>query len=1403
MLSRYLIYITYLLVIIALSSINSIAQSNAKFKHLADETDWWNSTITDMVQDEDGYLWITSWSGLFRYDGYNIKKYYQSPTEENQLRTNKISCLFRDSQNNLWIGTNYTGFYKYLPAIDGFQQYAKDPNELNSLSNDNVWAITEDEYGFLWIGTEKGLNRFDPKTGHFLHFEHNAGDIRSLSHDFVYSLSIDGQNNLWIGCETGLNRLVREENGTPNYFINFDLSPKDVSTDDYLRHNFIYKIISSVEAKNTLWIGTSIGLKKVTYSNNNLATIDYQHYYQGQKAFDNQLSHRFVSDIEEVKGGLWVSTYNGLNYFDKTKETFAHFFYDKDKEGSLDNNVVRNLYKDHFGSLWISTERGLNQLNLNIKGFTYLSLQDQKNTDNSLISSTISAKTTNGIWVATNGGGLKLIQLQQPYSNSQIKSYQLKTAQVSELANFHSNLIMDRHNNLWISTHGAGVLKIPEETILKASNQVTIPTQFNKENYLSDDYVMSLHEGMDGAIWMGYWSDGLSRYEPNTQQFEHFTHSQNLEVDLSKFPVIKIHETQYNGEHSLWIGTRGGGLFQLNYDTISNELALVQAFNSEQGNIGNNFINDIHQNNPEHLWIATDNGLNKIYLADNTIQLYAKKDGLLNRNALSIITDKENNLWISSGSNLATLNKLDEVQMIDQFDGLSDDFFMAQSGLKLSDGYLSFGGLTGLNIFNPKQISDDSIPPKVHLTDFHLFNQQVKIGEIINDKKILEKDISVTNQLDLSYKENVISFEFVGLQFNKPEKIQYAYQLEGFDENWVYTDAYHRIAHYTNLPYEDFVFKVKAANADGVWSETTTLNLTVHPPFWLTNGAYTIYTCLFLGLLYGVRRITNIRAEYRHNLQLEKLEKQQMQVINQAKLKFFTNISHELKTPLTLIVSPLEQLLRERQGNKQQQKVFTRMYHNANRLLTMINQLLDIRKSEAGLMQLKVREGNIVKFIGESILAFKGLANQQEIKLTLEMDKETIPLWYDRDQLEKVFFNLLSNALKFTPKGGEIAVTIKDDLENNRVVIQVKDTGNGIPTNHLPYIFDRFYQVENSDKNTIIQGAGIGLALTKSIVDLHKGFIEVKSEESVGTTFLITLQKGATHFTKESKIPNFKNSEQLSNYVKSDISEEGTPLAAKLTIVPLKTNKEKPTLLIVEDNSDIRSYLKENLQEKYKVLEAEDGKVGLIKATNNSPDLVIADILMPNMDGIELCRQLKSTIHTSHIPVILLTARTSLLFKIDGLETGADDYITKPFNMRLLLARVNNLIDSRAKLRQQFSNNFDLSPTGIPLNNLDEKLLNQVKRIIEKHIDDASFSVDDLAKGVLMSRMQLYRKLKALTGQPPTKIIRTIRLKRAAQLLETKQYNVADVTYMVGYNDLKSFREQFRKEYGVNPGGYG
>ncbi|MEE9572134.1 MAG: ATP-binding protein, partial [Candidatus Neomarinimicrobiota bacterium] len=759
--------------------------------------------------------------------------------------------------------------------------------------------------------------------------------------------------------------------------------------------------------------------------------------------------------------------------------------------------------------------------------------------------------------------------------------------------------------------------------------------------------------------------------------------------------------------------------------------------------------------------------------------------------------DEAGNLWLST---IKGLNKFapdnETFSHFDVRDGLiSNEFSLGV--YKSKNGEMYFGGIKGFNKFHPDSIKDIAYVSPIIITDFKLFNQSVPIGiDSSNNRSILSQSICETEQIDLTYEDYVLSFEFASLDFHVPEKINYLYKMEGFDKDWNQTGASRRYATYTNLDPGDYIFKVKRANINGNWNEAfVSIIINIHPPWWKTIWAYLLYAFLFIGsslLLWGlqIRRI-----HIRHDIEMSKFEAKKLHEIDEMKSTFFANISHEFRTPLTLILDPVKELMNTEKdtGKKEELK---RVHRNADMLYGLVNQLMDLSKLEAGKMTLKTCEENIVPILKGLVLSFASLAERKNITLKFDSSDEVIVAYIDIEKVEKIVINILSNAFKFTKEGKNINVDIRVREENTEIVIS--DEGIGISKERLKNIFDRFYQVDSSHTREH-EGTGIGLALTKELVELHKGEIGVESEEGKGTTFIVRLPLGRNHLKPEEICEEMRVQEkeivipQTAQIIDDD--EQGT---AKLDI-NLIADTEKSLLLIVEDNTDVRNYIKGHLDKVHRIMTAVNGEDGVNKALEHIPDLIVSDVMMPKMDGFELCEKIKTDERTSHIPVILLTAKATGQDKIEGLETGADDYIMKPFDAKELQVRVKNLIEQRKRIVEHYRKKqvFDIS--DIDAASTDKKFLNRALEVITKHISDEEFNVDIFAKEIALSRVQLHRKLVALIGHPPGDFIRIVRLTKAAKLIRRNFGNISEIALEVGFSNPANFAKAFRVQFGVSP----
>jgi signal transduction histidine kinase/DNA-binding response OmpR family regulator len=716
-----------------------------------------------------------------------------------------------------------------------------------------------------------------------------------------------------------------------------------------------------------------------------------------------------------------------------------------------------------------------------------------------------------------------------------------------------------------------------------------------------------------------------------------------------------------------------------------------------------------------------------------------------------------------------------------------------------------FGPYDGFIIFHPDSVKDDPVPPQVIISNVSLFNRP-------DDKLEYDGFISDLKELNLTYNENDLRFDYVGLHYSDPSKNQYKYMLENFDDDWIDAGT-QRNATYTNLDAGEYIFRVTACNADGVWNkEGASLKIIIPPPFWATWWAYTIYVLFVLVLLYSIRRYELNRTQLKNQHKLDEVKLNEREETDKMKSRFFANISHEFRTPLTLILGPSERIVTDSNQDEIKKKAGT-IKRNANRLLSLINQLLDLSKLEAGKLELKASKDNIVPFIKGITMSFESAAEGKDITLKVKSSNDEIDLYFDKEKMTKIMTNLLSNAFKFTPEGGAITVNIKSPTpksppgrglkgvgrvyDGNYIEIKVKDTGVGIPKEELPKLFDRFYQVDSSQTREH-EGTGIGLALTKELVELHHGTISADSKLGGWTEFIIELPVGRKHLKDEEIVETEEPIEDEFKVERGDF----VPTAVEEVNETQVTDEDKNIVLVVEDNADVREFIKDSLGNEFQIEEASNGEQGVRKAEQIIPDLIISDVMMPKMDGNELTRQLKSDEKTSHIPIILLTAKSEQQSKLEGLETGADDYLTKPFDTKELQIRINNLINIRRKLQEKFSR-VDFVPVKKAaekkLTNLEEQFMSKVMEVLETHLSEEEFSIEQFGKEVGMSRVQLHRKLKALSGKSASNYLRSVRLNKAKKMIEEQKGNISEIAYSVGFSSPQYFSRSFKEEFGFPP----
>jgi signal transduction histidine kinase/ligand-binding sensor domain-containing protein/AraC-like DNA-binding protein len=1352
------------------------------FKHLTINEGLSQNTVYCTFQDKKGFIWVGTEDGLNRFDGVDWLIFKHELSNKHSLSNNQVNDIVQADDGKLIIATA-DGLNIYDPAKDVFNRVNLHTSK--DQINEFVSSVFRDSKGRFWIGSRDGLKLMNQqKTAIQKSFSFNTNKGR-LNPEKILNTFESNNGQLWVNTGTGLKLFNLKT-------LQFEQLPASISNNKALNEGNV-RVIKQ-DNINNFWFGTETnGL--FYYDIAKQTIINYRNNPDINSIVSNVVRDIFFYSPTEI----WIGTRDGLSILKLETQRFNNYAYDKYNPNSLSHNSVRNFLRDNAGSIWLGTYAGgLNIFYESSRNFNYLG--EKLGNDlglNHRVVSAINQETDGSLWVGTEGGGLNyidrnknisrfypIINLANNGSNivkclvddgkgkiwlgtyNGISIFDKKSQTFSGLFKSSSDLnssqsyqihdlVLDG-NTSYIATNGKGlIIQTPTET------QQLIYNRKDKSTICSNNLTTLLKVG--NSLWIGS-QRGLNRYNINQKTFTRFLNKEN---DLSSLSANSILCLFNDKDGNLWVGTEGGGINY--YDAKNNKFKAISTTNG----LANDVVHGLIQDNDGFLWASTNKGISKI-----NIQAYFKD---------------------SAQVHIVNYNVSD---------GLQSNQFSNEAVAKGINGELLFGGINGITSFFPAKIKANEFKPRVVLTDFFIRNKTVSLS---TEDSPLTNQIEETNELTLSYDQAYFTIKYAALNFINPEKNNYAFKLEGFnDEEWNEVGN-QRTATYTNLSAGNYVFKVKASNNDGVWNDQIrTLKIKILPPFWKTWWAYLFYLLIIAGLLY-IYYIYSVRtAKLKNDLAFEHQSHEKDQELAQRKLTFFTNISHEIKTPLTLILAPVEKLIELNAGNNLVQNQLVLMQRNGERLVRLINQLLDFRKFESGKIRLRAAKGNMVRFVKEVAMAFDSYAKYLKINLIVDAQSNNIKTYFDRDNFEKIIYNLLSNALKFTPEGGTVRVGVRQEIKDGGegfVCIFVEDNGKGIPENYINKIFDEFDHSNNDDDNPL--GTGIGLAFTKGLVQLHHGSITVQSEEATRinkgfTKFTVKIPLGRKHLSEDEIIENYKNSEDIKLY---NLSEGN--IGNSLIIEEKKqkfladAGEEAPIMLIVEDNADVRDFLKNHFEQSFNVQTAENGKIGLEKALELIPDIIISDVMMPEMTGTELCKEIKSNQATSHIPVILLTARTPLIFKIEGLETGADDYITKPFSMKVVETRVWNLLELRRQLRERYRKEISLEPKNIALSSPDERFIEKVMKFIEDNLGEPTLNVEALGKEVGMSRVTLYRKIKGLTNQTTIEIIRNVRIKRAAQLLETKHYNVSEVAYMVGFTDLDYFRKCFKEQFKKTPKDYG
>ena len=1344
-----------------------------KFKHLTTEHGLSQNQVTSIYQDKLGLLWFGTQDGLNLYDGYKFTVFRHKPGNENSLPDYAINTICETDTGIFWIGTR-EGFSRFDLHNGTFKNFSHTENNPNSLIDNIVWNIIEGSDGNLWIATRNGLSRYDPLKDKFNNYKYNPDSKNSLSGNFVFSLVEDKLKQIWIGGKGGLDMYDPVTDRISNFRLFAD-KPNDV----------LLNGITALYAKNdTLWIGSYSGL----YSTN------IKEIKSGNVVFKKHISEDLHFSIRSIfvddKGTVWAgSVETGLiRYFPSTGKKIV--YESSSDPGSLSEPYIVSLLMDKSGVLWIGTySSGLNKFNTFSEEIKTLKLNYSDEIYGSEITSLLE-DDKNNLWIGTGTGNIIRLSDQhsdQPSAKTLISS--------NEKRSFFGGveiriLLQDKKGKIWAGTFGNGLYCIDPSTF----SIEHFKRRDNPDNFLNSDFIHSVYESSDGTLWFGTGAGGLTEYNPETKSIKIYKNNPSDKNSLSTNEVSAIHE---DAKGFIWAGTTTGGLNRFDRST-----GIFKRFEHKAGDLSSlssNRIICICMDRNSVLWVGTfGGGLNRWDPDSNSFIHYSTDDGLPSNIIYSVVQDNSGIFWISTDKGISMFNPdLNTFKNFDANDGLQGNEFIQNCGFYSSeDQHIYFGGTKGLNIINPRQLINENRHANIVFTDLRIFNKPVTAG---NDKDVKE-NILYANEIILTHDRNFFTFEFASLDYNNPEKNQYAYMLEGFNADWIYNSNQHQ-ATFTNLDPGEYTFHVKATNSSGVWNENIkSIKVILLPPWWQTWWAYGLYGLFFLTIIYSLRQYEMKRVQLRNELQIKDFESKKLKEVDQLKSHFFANISHEFRTPLTLIIGLLQKNKTEDKSEKEIRDIET-MNRNAQRLLQLINQLLELSKIEAGKSKLSLTENDIIIFVKRILASFASYAEKKKLKLLFngkDVNADSgivINIYFDKDKMEKIISNLISNAVKYTPDGNEIEVKVA--AINSYVLINVINTGITISPADQIHLFERYYKVHKAESG-LFEGTGIGLALVKELVEMHKGSIKVTSEYDV-TEFSIQLPSDKSVFSEDDFI--IEKPDDQPEFLYTDINSVIKNAEVQTESAEGK-NSVKPIVLIVEDHNDLRKYISETLSDNFTIIESQNGKEGILKADDIIPDLIISDVMMPEMDGYTFCKKIKSNEKTNHIPVILLTAKASTEDKLEGLELGADDYIVKPFNNEELKLRVKNLISTREQLRQKFTSEMILKPAEVVVPSTQVQFIEKLKTVIEENLESESFGVDSLSEKMGMSRSQLHRKLKAITNQTTTEFIRNFRLQRAAQLIMQDAGSMAEIAYKVGFNSQAYFNKSFQELFGCSPTEY-
>lgn len=1307
-----------------------------------------NNAVTCIFQDHHGFMWFGTYDGLNRYDGYSFKIFRNIIGDSNSLRDNHIYSIEEDAHYNLWIGC-VKGLSIFNPATSRFST----PDIITwngsgrQLVTDGVTVVRSIAKGnYMLAGTQdRGLLFFEKNSQ--LGIQIPLYELKGKEGNYtVSSIEIDSVNQqAWIFVQQyGLCR--------------FDFRTKKLT----MANNAIkYCDALKLDGKGNLWLATLNGLYLFNIPGGNISTKNIP------------FKHRIASLFEDKQRVLWIASDGGGVWFlpDGSNEPLPYL--SKDGNPLVNSNAIYAIYEDANERKWIGTLRGgINVIHPKTNSFrsiTYgTSNQEKNNNVNDFILS-FGEDNGNNVWIGTDGAGLRYWDR----NRNEFFQYVHDPADKNSISsNFITGVLKDSQNDTWVSTWFGGINRLKNGSRIFEHYKCYNPTANLEENN-----VWLMYEDKSKRIWTSTTNNGtLYIFNREKKTFELFDET-----------IRNVQCVAEDGEGKFWGG---------NYSSL---IEIDRTRREHRFFTIGYPVRSIHEDKNKNFWIGTEGG--GLLLFDRVKGNYKRfttAEGLPNNSILRILEDKKGNLWLSTYNGLCKFDPVKKIcRNFSQSDGLQSNQFSFNAGLVLKTGEFLFGGIKGFNIFYPDSIYDRKEMPGIFITD-------LKIDNVSIDKDssyLTKRSFEIPEEIRVPYNRATLSLDFIALEYTGADKIKYAYYLEGWDKNWNYVNGV-RTANYSRLQEGKYFFKIKATNGDGIWSkETRLLKIVVLPPWYRTWWAYVLYVGLFITAIYLYIQYNKRQERLRYEIKLAHLENEKEKELTERKISFFTHISHEFRTPLTLIINPLKELMKSKKtANEKEQRDVSMIYRNARRLLSLVDQLLLFRKVESIDQQMQVECFDVAEVCNEVFLSFSQHALARSINFSFKKCDGGIFIYADKEKIEIILFNLVANAFKYTAPGGSVTLFMEEN--ENSVEIFVKDSGCGIPAESGAKLFESFYQANNKEKASQT-GFGVGLYVSQKLATAHQGKLSYNSEPGEGTEFRLMLLKGKDHFASQLVSDNYKSGqtilhELVEEPLTENLSEKQEPVSPAKAIVIDKLTSDLPIMAIVDDNAEIRSYIRRIFADSFIIYEADDGQAGYDIIVKQAPDIVISDIMMANMTGIELCQKIKSTPTIAHTPVILLTASSSDEIKLMGIEGGAEDYITKPFDKDIIAARVRNILKGRNRLQQYFFNAVTLRPNfNIPGEH--KEFIEKCIVIVERHLDNPEFNIPVFCREIGMSHPSLYKKVKSVSGLTVNVFVRYLRLRKAADLLINTEKTIVEVTYITGFNDIRYFREQFHKLFELNP----